>query len=169
MFSEREREKERPSVSIFQDRGVDPAAGSTDRTTDALGARNRIATDPGQVRGVRQTAGPRAHKDAFYTLGASAVLRTARVRVWTGARCVYERYAAAAGAREEEAEVVREIERERTRGTEGERDEARRASSRRMKRDNDGRIEIRRVRETRREARRGEASLSSLALRPHIS
>lgn len=32
------------------------------------GTRNRIATDLRQVRGVRQTAGPSAHKDAFYTL-----------------------------------------------------------------------------------------------------
>lgn len=40
--------------------------------------RNRIATDLRQARGVRQTAGPSAHKDAFYTFsGPRRVLHTA--------------------------------------------------------------------------------------------
>lgn len=75
-----------PTASIFQDRGVDP--GPMDRTTDVPGSRNRIATDPGKVRGVRQTASPSAQRRVLYETRASAVLRTPFACVL--ARRVYE-------------------------------------------------------------------------------
>lgn len=116
-------------ASIFQDRGVDP--GPMDRTTDVPGARNRIATDPGQVRGVRQTAGPSAQRRVLYAR-ASAVLRTLLACVL--ARRVYEQL------REQRREKKKEQGAARKRDNKRVRDEARKASSRSMRRDNDGRI-----------------------------
>lgn len=102
------------TASIFQDRGIDP--GPTDRTTDVPGSRNRIATDPGKVRGVRQTASPSAQRRVLYAR-ASAVLRTPLACVPT--RRVYEQLRERRGEKKErksrgqpEKEAARERETE---------------------------------------------------------
>jgi len=99
---------------------------------DVPGARNRIATDPGQVRGVRQTAGPSAQRRILYArIARRYYVRHSRVY----SRDVYEQL------RGQRREREKEREREgREENTEKETKRARRASSRRMRRDNDGRI-----------------------------
>ena len=160
------RRVRKPTASIFQDRGVDP--GLVDRTADVPGARNRIATDPGQVRGVRQTAGPSAQRRVLYAR-ASAAYYVHHSRVYPRDVCTSSSYASndekkrgrnrggggGGGGREVEEARKRD---ERVR------DEARKASSRSMKRERERERERQRVYRYAKCARQRFASFSSFIL-----
>lgn len=103
------RRAREPTASIFQDRGVDP--GPMDRTTDVPGSRNRIATDPGKVRGVRQTARPERTKTRFIRSslgGITYTTRTTCVRATTRTTRKRKKKERAGGRGQSEKEAARE-------------------------------------------------------------